>query len=245
MDGYRYIVVLWVVFQLLWITPVYSSEWSYQGDTGPQYWASISKEFGACAGFQQSPININHVYKAELSDIETNYNASHLNIVNSGHAIQVNYNVGSTMLFNGKQFKLKQFHFHTPSEHTLKGKAAPLEAHMVHKAEDGEIAVIAIFFQKGDKNKVVDRIWANIPQKAGAKSFVDTKIDVNDLLPAIQAYYFYQGSLTTPPCNEIVNWIILKNKVSISEDQIERISSIIEGNARPVQPLNRRFVLEK
>jgi len=65
-----------------------------------------------------------------------------------------------------------------------------------------------------------------------------------ELFPRKLDYYRYNGSLTTPPCSEGVRWIILKEQVEASKDQIEQIHKIIGDNNRAIQPLNARVILK-
>ena len=77
------------------------------------------------------------------------YAAGVSDIVNNGHTVQVNYAPGSSVTVDGREFELKQFHFHSPSENKIDGKQYPLEAHLVHADKDGNLAVVAVMFQEG------------------------------------------------------------------------------------------------
>ncbi len=121
-----------------------------------------------------------------------------------------------------------------------------MELHLVHKNNLGEIAVVGVFMKKGKPNKLIQLLWDNIPTELNKEKIV-TGISVNasDLLPKDHSYYHYFGSLTTPPYTEGVSWIILKTPIEVSEEQIEKFRSVMGfNNNRPVQPLNKRFVLE-
>jgi carbonic anhydrase len=67
-------------------------------------------------------------------------------------------------------------------------------------------------------------------------------VDAASLLPAGRGYYRYSGSFTTPPCTEDVLWIVLRSPVELSPAQIQKFRAILDGNNRPVQPLNGRKV---
>ncbi|MBN8980587.1 MAG: carbonic anhydrase family protein, partial [Rhizobiales bacterium] len=67
--------------------------------------------------------------------------------------------------------------------------------------------------------------------------------DPNQMLPAGRSYYRYSGSLTTPPCSEIVNWLLLRDPVQVAKSDIQTFGGLFPMNARPVQMDNRRFVL--
>jgi len=64
------------------------------------------------------------------------------------------------------------------------------------------------------------------------------------LLPANRDYYRYNGSLTTPPCTEGVRWVVMKQPMTISKEQLEAFKTTLGfDNNRPVQPVNARPVL--
>ncbi len=222
------------------------ASWGYTGDTGPDAWGDLKPEYAACKGSQQSPIDIvvNDTVDADLSKIAVHWGPSGLEIKNNGHTIQANYDEGSYIIVNGKKFDLLQFHFHAPSEHALNGKLYDMEAHFVHKSDDGELAVVGVFFEAGEENAALKPIWQNMPHHVGTKSVSGIKIDGNDLIPSnTKEYFHYMGSLTTPPCSEVVNWYVLAEPLQASKKQIQAFSDLIKANNRPVQPLNRRFVL--
>lgn len=222
------------------------AHWGYEGEEGPAHWGDLSEKFIACKeGKSQSPIDISNTVKTSLKEIEFHYKKSPLRVINNGHSIQVNYEKGSYVKINGKKYNLLQFHFHSPSEHTVNGKAYPMEAHFVHKSDEGKIAVIGIFMQKGKKNDLIQSIWDYIPHKVGKeKSVKGVWISGKDLLPSKRAYYKYSGSFTTPPCTEGVDWNVMVNPVEVSQEQIKKFQSFYKMNARPVQPLHGRKIKE-
>jgi carbonic anhydrase len=222
----------------------HSAHWGYEGEIGPAHWGDLSPEYSACKeGKMQSPVDITGAVKADLDDIEFNYNDVPLMIINNGHAIQVNYAGDSSIEVNGKEYKLLQFHFHGPSENTVNGKPYDMEAHLVHKSSDGELAVVAVFMKKGKKNDFIQTLWKYMPEEEGKERSVrSVKINASQLLPADKTYYSFTGSLTTPPCSEGVKWMVMKTPIEVSAKQIAKFSSIFEMNARPVQPLNGRII---
>jgi carbonic anhydrase len=137
-----------------------------------------------------------------------------------------------------------QYHFHAPSEHRVNGKSYEMELHLVHKSAIGELAVIGVFIKRGRTHPTLDRLLDQAPREASGKvSNQEILIDPNLLLPTARVYFHYQGSLTTPPCSEGVRWFVLKEPQEASAEQIARFSALFAGGtARPVQPLNSRFV---
>ena len=219
--------------------------WGYIGEEGPENWSKLSPEFSSCElGTAQSPININSPIEANLSRLEFNYQSSPLRIINNGHTIQVNYQPGSILKLDEESYELVQFHFHHPSEHKVNDRNFPMELHLVHKNKKGFFAVVGVFLQKGKENKALEAIWEVLPEKQGKEQIIpNVEVKASELVPTDQEFYRYYGSLTTPPCSEKVNWIVYQKPIEISNTQVEKFSKLFPINARPVQNLNRRFLL--
>lgn len=223
----------------------HGAHWGYEGHAGPEYWSNLSQEFSTCgSGKRQSPIDINGSMSAGLNPIQFDYRSAQLDILNNGHTIQVNRNEGSSITVDGQRYDLLQFHFHTPSENTVGGKPYDMEMHLVHKNDKGELAVVGVFLKAGADNSVLNKAWTHMPRHAGDRKQVDSvSINPADLLPANLSYNHFNGSLTTPPCSEGVKWFVMKSPVEVSRSQVKQFASVVGNNARPVQPLNKRFVL--
>lgn len=224
----------------------HGAHWEYDGKNGPAHWGELEKEFGACKlGKEQSPIDIStkSIEKAKLPEIKAAYKASAGELVNNGHTIQINLADGGSATVPSGAYKLLQFHFHTPSEEKIDAKNFPLVAHLVHKNEAGNLAVIAVLFKEGKENDALKGIFNALPAKEG-KEPLKASFDATKLLPTSMGYYTFKGSLTTPPCSEGVAWQVLKTPVEMSKAQIDAFKKVFKMNARPVQPLNGRKVQE-
>jgi carbonic anhydrase len=221
------------------------AHWGYSGAEGPEHWAHLSPDYSACAGRNQSPIDLNGLIEADLKPIRFAYRAGGSEIINNGHTVQVNYAPGSKIELDGHLFELKQFHFHTPSENHIKGKSYPMEAHPVHSDKDGNLAVVAVMLEEGAPNEALEAAWAKMPEKEGDTHPLTKAVSAESLLPANRDYYRFNGSLTTPPCSEGVWWLVMKQPVSASKAQIERFAHVMHHpNNRPLQPVNARPVLQ-
>ncbi|WP_198266599.1 carbonic anhydrase [sulfur-oxidizing endosymbiont of Gigantopelta aegis] len=221
------------------------SHWGYEGKMGPANWAQLTPENGACAGKNQSPINLTGFIESDLKAIDFSYRAGGNEILNNGHTVQVNYAKGSSMKIDNIQFNLLQFHFHAPSENHIMGKSYPLEAHFVHADKEGNLAVVALMFEEGKENSALAGAWSQMPAHAGDKSVMKTTADANKILPASKDYYRFNGSLTTPPCSEGVRWFVMKEAVSASKEQIHAFEKVMHhGNNRPIQATNARPLLK-
>jgi carbonic anhydrase len=214
--------------------------WSYEGDEGPAHWGGLCS-----SGKNQSPIDLHGAVAAKLAPLSFKYESLAQDVLNNGHTVQVTYAPGSTLAVDSHPYQLKQFHFHAPSENLLDGKHFPLEAHFVHADADGNLAVVAVFFEAGAANVALEKLGKDLPLRAGDKHNLDVKLAAAELMPKTREYYRFSGSLTTPPCSEGVNWLVLKHPVTASEKQIEQLHAAMgHDNARPVQPLNARIIVQ-
>ncbi|MDM0023722.1 carbonic anhydrase [Variovorax saccharolyticus] len=224
------------------------AHWSYAGKTGPAEWAALAPDNQLCkTGQQQSPIDL-HAAKARAPashDVAIRYGRAAGRLVNNGHTLELDLAGPSDNLVvhQGVEHRLAQFHFHTPSEHRLEGRAFPMELHLVNKSADGGIAVVGVLIREGRKNGALAPIFAG-PPKAGAAGR-DLQIDLAALLPADRKALRYTGSLTTPPCTEQVHWMVLEQPIEMSAGQIAAFRRLFPDNHRPVQPLNGREPVEE
>jgi carbonic anhydrase len=225
-----------------------SVHWSYTGEEGPTHWGELADEFMMCSGgVNQSPVDLVADIHADLPVLEFDYYSSHVNQINNGHTIQQNVEPGSFLRMPslGESYELKQFHFHSPSEHTVNGESFDMEIHFVHVNEKGGLLVVGILMKEGKEHPVLSKLWAFMPKNAGETIQQPTGIEETDLLPSTIDYFTYGGSLTTPPCSEGVRWVVLKNTVEASAAQIDVFKSRIgEANYRPIQPHNARMILD-
>ena len=222
--------------------------WAYMGNVGPKHWSEIKKEFNMCSeGNQQSPINVVATKDTDLKPLDLNYTAGSSTIIDNGHTVQVNIAEGSVLKIDGADYKLKQFHFHVPSENNINGNAYPLEAHFVHATDDGKLAVIAVMFEEGAENPILAKAWKKVPSlKIGeAVKYGLTADEVYALMPKNKDYYKFLGSLTTPPCSENVKWHVFKTPLTVSKEQINAFFNKFSfPNNRPVQLTNKRVIEE-
>lgn len=222
-----------------------SAHWTYHGEEGPEHWGELDPAYAACGeGESQSPIDFASTTEQDLANIQFSYESSAVKIINNGHTILVEYDAGSSISVDDKRYDLKQFHFHAPSEHSSDGVEHAAELHLVHAAEDDSLAVVGLFVDIGPENTSLAEVWEHLPEESGPARSTDAIVDAADLLPPDQRTFRYSGSLTTPPCSEDVDWLMMIEPINISDAQLAAFTEIMEGNDRPVQPLNDREVRE-
>lgn len=132
-----------------------ASHWSYEGEGAPEHWGELDEAYKTCqSGMNQSPINIESTANAHLSPLQTHYIDGPVTLTNNGHTIQAceKPETRDTLTLDKQTWTLQQFHFHAPSENTVHGKKFAMEMHLVHKNAAGELAVVAVMFDKGATN---------------------------------------------------------------------------------------------
>jgi len=227
--------------------------WGYTGEGAPEHWADLEPGFVLCGdGVEQSPVDLTDAVPVEDTDLERllgetvltfTQRARVMDLVDNGHTIQITNDVPMSTKLGGVRYELIQFHFHAPSEHTIDGEHAPLEVHFVHKSAAGELAVIGILVEEGTHDVLWDPVIEALPAAAGDTRHVeDLDLDMSELRPLPTRYYRYAGSLTTPPCSEGVQWVVMAEKRQISSEQMAAIVSHLHHNNRPVQPLGSRKI---
>jgi carbonic anhydrase len=218
-------------------------DWSYSGATGPEHWGSIDPAYKLCSqGDQQSPIDLRDGERASPPKLTVGYSTSSLELGNNGHSVEALPEPQGGIELGGDQYDLIQFHFHAPSEHTIDGRSLPLELHFVNEAQDGSLAVLGVMAIEGAANPAYDKLIGALPGSEGETASVDG-VDVAALLPADAANaqrWFYNGSLTTPPCSEGVSWIVFAKPIELSAEQIAAFTDLYDHNNRPVHPLGSR-----
>ncbi|GKS89777.1 carbonic anhydrase family protein [Acidovorax sp. SUPP2539] len=223
-------------------------EWGYTGPAGAEHWADLAKENALCgSGQQNSPVDLRQAVAADLGPLLLNYRSVPMAVRNTGHSIQLDLPGGGTMRTGGRQYEALQIHFHHPSEHLLNGRRFPMEAHIVHQGPDGTLGVLGIFFETGKSNPVFQRVLDAMPRDKGqTQAVAHASIKASDFLPPQKhrRFFRYEGSLTTPPCTETVDWVVLSAPLQVSAAQIDAFERVYPFNARPLQPLHRRFLLK-
>lgn len=224
--------------------------WSYaSGPTGPQHWGHLKPEFRLCAdGRNQSPVDLSGSLQSNLPRLTPKYRAS------SGHewvynepSLQLNVKPGSVLSVGRHDYALKHVQFHRPSEHRINGLAYPMEVQLVHADTAGNLAVMAVLVDAGKPNNTIKALWKAAPKADGTNnpSVVRAPVSLAGLWPGKRDYFEYPGSLTTPPCTENVRWLVFKQPLTLSAEQLQGLASVLkQDNARPVQPLSGRAVLD-
>lgn len=213
---------------------------------------------GLCvSGKKQSPINI-ETASTKSSQSPTNLQVEYkpmatATIVNNGHTLQVTNQFGS-IKFQDQTYKVLQFHFHTPSEHQIDGRSSDMEMHIVHQkvgsTGTNDLLVIGVMFDANSttSNPFLQQLQpSSFPSITKESSSAAAALDVNNVINWRSSFYSYQGSLTTPKCDETVTWVLFAQTQSMSKSELAAFSKAMKhdgatGNSRLVQPLHSRSV---
>lgn len=230
------------------------SEFEYEeGPKGPEHWGELKEEWKACGnGTYQSPIDVvkRHArINPDMCRLRRIYRPANATLINRGHDIMLKWPQGAGSIeIEGKRFKLNQCHWHMPAEHTVDGKRHPLESHLVHQADDGEIAVVGILYKFGRPDTFLSELMDEIVAIGDMEPPEELLGMVNPkhIKWGSRKYYRYTGSLTVPPCTEGVIWNVIHKVRTVSRYQVKALHTALhdsyEKNARPIQLKNGRDV---
>lgn len=205
-----------------------------------------SAESALCqSGRRQSPIDIVAPVQHKLAALDFRYRAAPLRIAKDVHTARVRFVNGSRLVLGQETYTLEQFHFHTPGGDRLGGEEFPMAAHLLHRNRAGHLLAVVVLFRQGAENPALAALWPKIPARAdGDHTVVNAMADAAQLLPASRAYYRYEGSLTASPCTEGVTWLVMKQPLTLSGQQLTEWRARFADNMRAPQPLHGRVVQE-
>lgn len=222
------------------------AEWSYEGPGGPAAWASLKPEYQLCGnGQRQSPVHIEPgaALQGPNEALGFDYGASSGTVLHDGRTIRVEVEGDNLLQVRGATYRLVSFDFQHPAEEMVGHQGFAMGVHLVHRDAQGRTAIVAVLLQPGEPSAFIDKVWTYIPLDTGDRvRMPPATMDLATLLPADQRYYQFFGSMTTPPCEEGVLWMVLKQPVTMSPAQLRLFAQMFPANARPVQALNGRIV---
>ena len=216
-------------------------EWGYSGSSGPGAWASLSDEYATCGGSRQSPVDLTGYTPGGRSPLAFSYGTPAEAVRNDGVFVHVDYPGGNSLVSDGRSYDLVSVHVHAPSEHTVDGEAFAAELHLVHADADGGFAVVGLMFAYGERSPLIQVMLDAAPAAAGETARDGVAIDPGAYVPDGPSYFRYDGSKTTPPCDEEVAWHVMRETRTISPAQVDVLQALGGGPTnRPLQPANGR-----
>lgn len=216
-------------------------DWSYSGPTGPAHWGTLTPEYAPCAeGVQQSPIDITGYERADTPALSFSYGGDVSDVALVPGSVVVEFAPGRSVTLGGRRYGLQSAHFHAPGEHRIDGEGFAAELHVVHEDASGDALVVGVLFRLGPPDPVLQAML-----DAAAGSTIGFPLDAAAFTPRSGSFFNYTGSKTTPPCHEPVEWVVMRDAATVSQEQVDALQSFSGGpNNRPLQPLRgRRIVL--
>ena len=221
------------------------AQWEYEGELGQKNWSKLDERFAICKdGLNQSPVDITTAIKADLIPLIFEEKSKATTFTNNGNFLKVDFQGGNHVYIDNIKYILNEINFHAPSENKIDGESFPMEAQLVHRDSKNNIAIVSIFFEEGSDNFVLNRLLRNLPENKNETQDIKSEVFAYEILPSLREYYRFNGSLTTPPCTEGVKWIIMKTTVELSKSQLNDFTKVIPNNARDIQEINARIILD-
>lgn len=218
-----------------------TSTFGYAGATAPWRWSDLKDEWKLCgSGKKQSPIDLSGAkIEPKLKALKFNYQHGVTTLALANQTIQGDVALGSWLDIDGDRYDLRKISVHTPSEHRVNGLPYEMEIQFHHRELSGRTAIVAVLVTAGKSHPALLKLANTLPRYEGESSTLDRFI-WTDVLPAKRTYWEYEGSETTPPCKEDVEWIVLTNTIDAATREIDSIAHLQKNNARPTQELGRR-----
>ncbi len=219
--------------------------WGYSGLGAPENWARLPGNALCGNGKRQSPIDIRGGIRVDLEQIRFDYRPTLFRITDTGHTVQVDVAEGNNIGVLGRQWQLTHIQFRRPAEERVNGKTYEMSAQFVHRDYANNLAIVTVLMERGAEHPVLQKLWNHMPLDTGLSvEPPNVVVDLVKLLPERRDYYTYMGSLATPPCTENVLWMVFKEPVMVSPEQIGIFARLYPHNARPVQPTHDRLIKE-
>jgi carbonic anhydrase len=213
--------------------------WAYDGEHGPDHWG------GLCAsGQRQSPVDLVGGLALELEPVVFHYQPVAFSVTDTGRTVQVDPAPGNALELQGRRWALHRITLHRPSEDSLDGRRFEMSVHLEHRDAEGQALVLSVLVGRGAAQPVLQTVFNHLPLERGRANAARVPLDLNALLPHDRRYLMYMGSLSVPPCTEDVLRVVMRHPVSASAEQIALFARLYPMNARPLQPLAGRRILQ-
>jgi carbonic anhydrase len=221
-------IKLLLSFLFLLILSSCSLQWNYKNQDN---WGAKDENRFCKIGYNQSPIDVKYEFKE--NDLKFSYQKSNVEKKRVNYVLKSEFFSRDFLQRGKKKYFIRYLEFHHPSEHLVKGEPRSIEMQIIHKSEDEQWLVLAIFLEVGEENAQFSQI-INFLQSSKKEG----EINLGKIVNSDDKIFFYDGSFTTPPCFEGVKWYVMQTPIYLSKEQMNQIikSAIFaKSNARKVQ----------
>ena len=222
------------------------AQWGYGPANGPNLWAALDEDYALCgAGQAQAPVDLNprKSLALGLDPVDFNYDPIGGVLNKTAQGLRWEVDGKASLTVDGVNYRLEQINFHSPSEHTLGGLPLAGEVQLVHRAQDGRTAIVAVLLERAAEDASLAVELPTLPTKSGKPSKLESSFNLESLLPEDHRAYRYEGSLSTPPCEEGVRWIVFREPSKLKQADLLALREATPNKARPAQPLNGRTLM--
>lgn len=216
-------------------------DWSYRGKTGPGNWEKLNKKYNIKSTGKQSPIDISKDAKVEsLAPEALKFQPGYFELLRQDQKLTLTpmpvEGKENSITFNEEDYSLTTINLHVPSEHKIQGKQYDGELQLNFESKEKKNLIIAVMIEKGEKNYALDQVSNEISKlKNNKKEQTKEPISTLALIPQNRDYFAYQGSFTTPPTTEGVQWLVMKNTITVDKNQLKDLKKVLKDNVRPIQ----------
>ena len=222
------------------------TDWQYQGAAGPESWGALRPEWEVCMrGQRQAPIDLTNAIKVELEPVEFDFRSSRLRIVDTGKMLRAYVETPMDIVVRGEIYTLESLTLHRPADVLIDGRAADMSVQFLLRSANGKMAVLMVLLEQGEQpSALLQKVLNNLPLEKGEQYMPSIPFDLAGSIPPDSGHYLFMGSLPEPPCTEGVIWVVMRQPLSVSADQLEIMDRLYPYSARPAQPANGRLILQ-
>lgn len=229
--------------------PAPPKPWGYAGDVGPDRWGELSPEYKLCAvGTRQAPLDLRDTLRVDQEPIQFDYRPTLFSVLDTGRTLLITPEPGNFITVGQRRYELQAIEARMPAETRIRGERFDMSLHLLHRDAEGRLAMLALQLRRnpGDETDqpVLQRFWNHLPLEKQVTEKASVPADLAQLLPVDRAYFSFMGSLTTPPCTEGVLWLVMRDPLPVSTQQLAVMERLYPANARPVQPAGGRIIKE-
>ena len=243
----KFLILIIYMCALLQSTHSVATDFSNYKTTGSDILSEkLSRQHDLCdIGKNQSPINLEPGFVDKKTLVNLKYTHLAKTVINKGTVIEFISEPGNELWIGNRVYTLKSAHLHLPAEHMIEGRTYDLEIQFIHQDNNQNTLIVAVLFSVGNSHSELGRVGVYVPKKRGESKELSPGLNLSKLVPKLNSFYLYNGSLTFQPCSEGVLWIVAAQVLTLSKEQLKTFDNLISDGSRAIQPKNARLILKK